>query len=87
MKIGDEIHVHLSGEPDSECRPAKVVRVWDHKPRGTINAVVFLDGSNDQPPEDDTTPAPLVAWATSLTYNLVPGGNHYHLPGECLQGH
>lgn len=43
----------VAGDPatrhDSFCRPALVVRVWglEHGYQGAINAVMFIDGSND----------------------------------------
>ncbi len=57
LAVGRIVHVKLGGN----CRPAIIVQVWaDDK----INAVCFVDGSNDGLPPGQHT-----KWFTSLHYS------------------
>lgn len=72
MNTGDPILVRIGGDDDaSERRPATVVKVWTDE---SVNAVLMLDGSNDDryfapngPCSFARSSGQLQAWITSVT--------------------
>ena len=68
--VGRIVHVR-NGD---RCQSAIIVRVWS---AGTVNLVVFRDGSNDA--GDGGNGTELTRWATSATLS-DEAGNHWHWP-------
>lgn len=73
---GRIVHVHTPGV--DHCQPAIVVRAWGEG-TGSLNLVVFRDGSND--PTENGDPFALISWATSIGYSDERGDNRtWHWP-------
>ncbi len=70
--------VHVSTPGLDHCQPAIVVRAWGDG-TGSLNLLVFRDGSNDgRPPISDMA---LVEWATSVGYSEESAENRtWHWP-------
>lgn len=74
---GRIVHVHTPGV--SHCQPALVVRAWGDG-TGSLNLLVFPDGSNDAP-FGGADPGALVTWATSVAHSDEAGENRtWHWP-------
>jgi hypothetical protein len=79
--IGDQCHYVLeAGWSQGQHRPAIIVRVWGTDPGAAVNLLVFVDGSNDQFPNNDPPGGvPLVLWRTSKLRDddMAPGTWHW----------
>jgi hypothetical protein len=76
---GRIIHVPLD---NGECRPGIIVKVW---PDEVVNALVFLDGSNDGATNFGmTAEVPgAMKWVTSISYDpKTVDERHWHWPQD-----
>lgn len=80
MFVGAIVHyVFQTGE----CRPAVIVRIWDHEHiNGCCNLVVLTDGSNDamRSVEDAKKDAVTTLWQTSRLYSEKQEPLTWHWP-------
>ena len=68
VKVGDDILISTLTTQGVETRPAKVVASWS---KGSVNAVMFLDGSNDRILGGDSDK--LTKWVTSVLREDLAG--------------